>query len=224
MLSSLSKSGLSSVVFGLCPGSRDWIKEKSGNPYQGRDYITAPPEVPKYLDDTDNVMRHLAAKKINAFSGIGHGMFKTHFLLCEWRTLCLVQSNSQSSRIFSFTGFFFWNFRTDLYEPQWSYMAALERGWIPKGDLNAPEVADACSREDNGAYRCVVKKGQLDSSIISAVSYIYDVQNKTGTPEAKAILHQSGSDLYDSANTLIDSFFQAHRLAGVTCDFGGLTM
>ena len=66
-------TGLSGPIFGLCPTSRDWIKEKSGNPYQGRDWITAPPEVPVHLDDTDNVMRHLAVKKINAFSGIGHG-------------------------------------------------------------------------------------------------------------------------------------------------------
>jgi glucan 1,3-beta-glucosidase len=33
-------------------------------------------------------MSHLASKKINAFSGIGHG-------------------------------FYFWNFRTDLNNPQW---------------------------------------------------------------------------------------------------------
>jgi glucan 1,3-beta-glucosidase len=121
-------------------------------------------------------------------------------------------------------GFFFWNFRTDMYEPQWSYMAALDRGWIPKGDLNGPEVAEACAREDSGAYRCVVKKGVPYESIVNAVAYILNVENRSDTVEAQDILHKSGPDLYDAANTLIDSFFQEHRLAGVTCDFGGLAM
>lgn len=103
-------------------------------------------------------------------------------------------------------------------------MAALDRGWIPKGDLNAPEIADACAREDSGAYRCVVKKGMQDEAIVKAVEYIFEVQNKSDTAEAQEILHKTGPDLYDSANNLIDSFFQDHRLAGVTCDFGGLTM
>ena len=103
-------------------------------------------------------------------------------------------------------------------------MAALDRGWIPKGDLNAPEVADACAREDSGAYRCVVKKGMQDEAILNAVAYILNVQNASDTSEGQEMLHKTGSNLYDSANTLIDSFFQDHRLAGVTCDFGGLTM
>lgn len=103
-------------------------------------------------------------------------------------------------------------------------MAALERGWIPKGDLNGPEVADACAREDSGAYRCVVKKGMPDDSIVNAVSYILKTENKSDTAEGQEIYHKSGQELYDAANQLIDAFFQEHRLDGVTCDFGGLTM
>jgi glucan 1,3-beta-glucosidase len=122
------------------------------------------------------------------------------------------------------SGFFFWNFRTDLYEPQWSYMAALDRGWIPKGDLNGPEVANACAREDSGAYRCVVKKGMKDETIVSTLAYVYNMQNKSDSAEADDVLHKTGPDLYDAANTVIDSYFQENRLAGVTCTFGGLTM
>ena len=85
-------TGMSGPIFGLCPGSRDWLKQRNGNPLTGKDWIRAPPNAPPQLDDTDDVMKRLAAKKIEAFSGIGHG-------------------------------FFFWNFRTDLYEPQWSYMS-----------------------------------------------------------------------------------------------------
>jgi glucan 1,3-beta-glucosidase len=85
---------MSGPIFGLCPGSRDWLKEKSGKPLSGQDWLRLPPNAPKLLDDTDDVMTRLAMKKIQAFSGFGHG-------------------------------FFFWNFRTDLYEPQWSYMGKL---------------------------------------------------------------------------------------------------
>jgi glucan 1,3-beta-glucosidase len=87
-------TGMSGPIFGLCPGSRDWLKESNGDPLTGQDWIRAPPIAPYGYDDTDFVMQRLALKKINAFSGIGHG-------------------------------FFFWNFRTDLYEPQWSYMGTL---------------------------------------------------------------------------------------------------
>ena len=68
-------TGMSGPIFGLCPGSRDWVRESSGNPFTGKDWIRAPPNLPKQLDDTDNVMRNLAYRKIEAFSGIGHGFF-----------------------------------------------------------------------------------------------------------------------------------------------------
>lgn len=110
---------MSGPIFGLCPGSRDWIKESGGNPLTGKDWIKAPPQAPRRLDDTDDVMTRLAYKKIDAFSGIGHG-------------------------------FYFWNFRTDLYEPQWSYMAALDRGWMPRGNLDDEGVKTACLHEDQG--------------------------------------------------------------------------
>ena len=186
-------TGMSGPIFGLCPGSRDWIRESSGNPYTGKDWIRAPPEAPKKLDDTDTVMAQLALKKIQAFSGIGHG-------------------------------FFFWNFRTDLYEPQWSYMAALDRGWIPKDNLRDPKLYDACHREDVGDYKCVIKKGQLDKNIIGAITYIFDESNITDTPRAQEILQLSGSDLTNAAQSVITDYFESTRMAGTTCDFGGIAM
>ena len=71
-------SGMSGPAFGLCPGTRDWLKESSGNPFTGRDWIRAPPNAPRRLDDTDDVMTNLAYKKIDAFSGIGHGFCKSN--------------------------------------------------------------------------------------------------------------------------------------------------
>jgi hypothetical protein len=182
---------MSGPIFGLCPGSRDWVKESSGNPRTGKDWIRAPPGLPKHLDDTDDVMMNLAIRKIEAFSGIGHG-------------------------------FFFWNFRTDLYEPQWSYMAALERGWIPDDNLRSERISHACHMEDNGDYRCVLKKKQLESNIKGALDYIYNVQNLTDTPEFKDIMQKSGDDLQTAAEPVIEQFFDEHRHEGVTCDFGGI--
>jgi glucan 1,3-beta-glucosidase len=59
--------------------SRDWIKESSGNPREGKDWITGPAEAPRGKDDTDDVMKRLAEKKFNAFLGIGHGFFFWNF-------------------------------------------------------------------------------------------------------------------------------------------------
>jgi hypothetical protein len=159
----------------------------------GKDWIHAPPEAPKHLDDTDDVMYQLALKKIDAFAGIGHG-------------------------------FYFWNFRTDLYEPQWSYMAALDRGWIPKGNLNDKSVQNACVREDDNTYKCVLKKGQIDKTIRGAVEYIFKTNNSTTAKERQAVLSLAGTDLENAARPLIEEFFEDHRLAGVTCDFGGIAM
>lgn len=47
---------MSGPIFGLCPTGRDWLKESSGNPATGHDWVRAPPNAPKHLDDTDDVM------------------------------------------------------------------------------------------------------------------------------------------------------------------------
>ena len=115
------------------------------------------------------------------------------------------------------------NFRTDLYAPQWSYLAALDRGWIPKGNLNDDMINQACHREDSGEFKCVLKKGQLDSNIQGALGYVFNVQNLTD-PESKAMLKLKGPDLYDAASQVISDFFEKYRRTGVTCDFGGIAM
>jgi hypothetical protein len=186
-------TGMSGPIFGWCPVDRDWLKESSGNPQTGRDWVRAPPQAPKHMDDTDNVMTHLALKKINAFSNVGHG-------------------------------FYFWNFRTDLEEPQWSYMLALERGWIPKGDLNADKIQHACDAEDQGFFKCVLKRGIPDQNILRSIMFIVEEKNATGTlvgPE-KHILDMSGKELQTTANNMIGQYFEDHRSVGMTCDFGGI--
>ena len=185
-------TGMSGPSFGYCPVDRDWSKESSGNPQTGRDWVRAPPNMPHFLDDTDNVMSHLASKKINAFSGIGHG-------------------------------FYFWNFRTDLNNPQWSYMLALERGWIPKGNLGEDKILNACHAEDSGLFRCILKKHIPDQPIIDAIHYINDVTaNSSITPSQRAIESMTGKELRVNAGPIVDLFFQNGRGSGVTCDFGGI--
>ena len=188
-------TGISGPIYGLCPVGRDWLKESSGNPQTGHDWVRAPPEAPRHLDDSNNVMTHLAYKKINAFSGIGHG-------------------------------FYFWNFRTDLEEPHWSYMLALDRGWIPKGNLMDDKINTACNREDQGLFKCVLKKSNAvsEESVRSAVAYILNLENKTNTPEGEDLLSKKGDALNSAAGDLVSEFFDEHKAEGTTCDFGGIAM
>lgn len=179
------------MQFGFCPVGRDWLKESSGNPYTGRDWVRAPPEAPKNYDDTLDVMSNLARKKINAFSGIGHG-------------------------------FYFWNFRTDLHEPYWSYMLALQLGMIPKGSLNDASVINACDREDSSDIRCKANNHAPEKNVHNALEYIYSVEKKQDSPEAKATVNMTGDALYDAAGDAIDAFWQKYRHEGATCDFGGV--
>ncbi|CAB9518827.1 Probable glucan 1,3-beta-glucosidase A [Seminavis robusta] len=182
-------TGMSGPIYGYCPVGRDWLKESSGNPITGRDWVRAPPDAPPKYDDTLNVMRNLAHKKINAFSGIGHG-------------------------------FYFWNFRTDLYEPKWSYMLALELGMIPKGNLNDEAVISACDREDSSEIRCKANRRAPEENVRNALNYIYGVEDLEDKANETATL--TGDALYEAADEAIDDFWQTHRHEGATCDFGGV--
>lgn len=122
-------------------------------------------------------------------------------------------------------GFFFWNFRTDVDEPEWSYLLALERGWIPTGSFNDPKIQDSCMNEDEMAYKCIVKRNAPDDGIKDAVEYIFSQQNnETAASEGKSILNLEGKELRERAEDLITQYFESNKGAGVTCDFGGIAM
>lgn len=184
-------TGMSGPSFGMCPVTRDWIKER--NPRTGRDWVTSPPKAPSGYDDTDTVMMMLAYKKISAYSGVGHG-------------------------------FYFWNFRTDLDEPDWSYLGALKRGWIPQGNFNDPKIQNACRNEDEMAYKCFLRPDMPNKAVVSAVDYILSQKNESATPFERSILHMTGDDLDNAANDIIAEFFEDNKVSGVTCDFGGIAM
>ena len=157
-------TGMSGPVWGLCPVGRDWLKETGDS----SDFIHTPAEAPERRDDTDTVVANLALKKINAFSGIGHG-------------------------------FYFWNWKTDLDEPHWSYTAALERGWIPSGNLNSDAVLSACDKEDDGLYECVSKRDQLETVVRNNIKGILVAEegDQTNTTYVDSL---SGDDLFDEAD------------------------
>jgi len=182
-------TGLSGPIYGQCPVDRDWIRESSGDPSTGSDWIKAPPQAPKHRDDTDSVMSHLAMKKINAFSNVGHG-------------------------------FYFWNFRTDVYEPTWSYMAALDRGWIPKGNLMDDAIVSACHKEDQGAFLCIVQRSALEPTVKGTLQYCLEQDGRYD--EIEGVLELSGDELFDKADEVIGGFWSTHRSLGATCDFGGI--
>mmetsp|Transcript_657 Transcript_657/g.1335 ORF Transcript_657/g.1335 Transcript_657/m.1335 type:complete len:552 (+) Transcript_657:128-1783(+) len=121
-------------------------------------------------------------------------------------------------------GFYFWNFRTDLHEPHWSYLLALERGWIPQGNFHDLKIQDACRSEDEMAYKCILKRDMPDSSLLKAVKYVLRVKNETATADERSVVELKGNQLFDATNEMISEFFDENKVDGVTCDFGGVAM
>ena len=119
-------------------------------------------------------------------------------------------------------GFFFWNFRTDLYEPQWSYMEAIRRGWLPKEDVQEA-ITKACDLEDSGDFTCMLKPGQLEKNIHKACLYILSYENAT-KQEVWKVGNMTGSQLEKVANEMIGKAFEKYRHIGATCDYGGIVM
>jgi hypothetical protein len=121
-------------------------------------------------------------------------------------------------------GFYFWNFRTDIDEPHWSYLLALERGWIPDGNFNDPKIQNSCRSEDEMAYKCIIKRDMTDASMLKAVHYILKQKNGTETEDESFAMDLTGKELHDAANNMIEQYFQEEKGSGVTCDFGGVAM
>mmetsp|Transcript_1390 Transcript_1390/g.3205 ORF Transcript_1390/g.3205 Transcript_1390/m.3205 type:complete len:726 (-) Transcript_1390:311-2488(-) len=121
-------------------------------------------------------------------------------------------------------GFYFWNFRTDLNEPHWSYMLAVERGWMPQGNFNDPRIQNACRNEDQMAYKCYLKHDMPEQNVLKAIDYILSQKNETATVYEKSVLDMKGDELNDAANDMIADYFDDNKVAGITCDFGGIAM
>ena len=96
-------------------------------------------------------------------------------------------------------------------------MLALERGWIPKGNLNDEKIINSCDREDEGAFICESNRGAPESTVKGGMGYALGEEDKS----TKYVDGLSGDDLYDEADTVFDEFWQSHRAQGATCDFGG---
>ena len=117
-------------------------------------------------------------------------------------------------------GFYFWNFRTELDEPHWSYLQSLDKGWIPDGNLNDPSIVNACEREDTNFYKCVASRGQLEVNIRNGIKYSMNVDHPKEDKSFVDKLH--GEKLYELADKAFNEYWSKHRLEGATCDFGGV--
>ena len=96
-------------------------------------------------------------------------------------------------------------------------MLALERGWIPKGNLNDERIINSCHREDEGAFVCEANRDADEDTIRGGMKYALEEEGKS----SKYIYKLSEEDLYDEADTIFDDFWSARRASGATCDFGG---
>lgn len=104
-------------------------------------------------------------------------------------------------------------------------MEALDRGWIPKGHLQSnTHVENACLREDNGIYHCVLKPGQLDGTILDAAGYVLNVEQKLNTTEGLELMSKTGADLHKAVAKLLSDFYENNYMKGASCDFGGIAM
>jgi hypothetical protein len=101
------------------------------------------------------------------------------------------------------------------------FPAALDRGWIPKGDLNDANIFNACHREDNNEFKCLLKRGQIDSNIRGAMEYVLTQEKKMKDPDSLALLNLTGSDLEEAGQAVISDYFDKYH---PTCDFGGIAM
>ena len=117
-------------------------------------------------------------------------------------------------------GFYFWNFRTDLYNPQWSYLLALERGWIPKGNLNDERIINSCHREDKGAFICESNREASEETVVNGIKYALGEEKK----DIKYIYKLKGEQLYSEGDAVFNNFWFSHRALGATCDFGGAAL
>ena len=121
---------------------------------------------------------------------------------------------------FSFShGTFFWNFRTEIYEPAWSYLDAVKAGYMPPGSLNTNAIRTSCALENSGAFVCVCKSGQLDSAVQGGMAYALNFQNNTNQ---SWVYNLTGKALQSQASIIFNNFFHKFRLIGATCDFGGV--
>ena len=166
-----------------------------------------PPEAPLGYDETDEVMGNLALKKLSVFSGAGHGMYLYIYLCVALYLLTHFLS-----------GYFFWNFRTELPETPWSYILASRKGWIPTGPLDQDDVKHACDVEDKHEYVCKVIRDPNNENVVrkKLISIL-----KNESMDSAYVDNLSGEPLYDEADSLYTSYWLSNYVHGKTCDYGG---
>uniref|UniRef100_A0A7S2WMK6 Glycoside hydrolase family 5 domain-containing protein n=2 Tax=Rhizochromulina marina TaxID=1034831 RepID=A0A7S2WMK6_9STRA len=111
-------------------------------------------------------------------------------------------------------GYYFWNFRSEL-EPQWSFLKARKRGWIPESLQDVETISSACEKEDKGLYYCLARRGIFEITLKNGMLYATHGENATWIQG----LH--GDTLVQAADRIFNNYWQTNRDLGGTCDFGG---
>mmetsp|Transcript_20637 Transcript_20637/g.30691 ORF Transcript_20637/g.30691 Transcript_20637/m.30691 type:complete len:759 (-) Transcript_20637:123-2399(-) len=133
-----------------------------------------------------------------------------------------VMTNLARKKILAFSGsghgFYFWNFRTDVEEPEWSYMLASERGWIPKGTFESDHIKSACNHEDKGEFLCVARRSAgNEEQVRGACQWALGSMGE----DVSVVKDLQGDALYDEADIVYNQYWQENYIKGATCDFGG---
>lgn len=132
-----------------------------------------------------------------------------------------VMTNLARKKISAFVGvghgFYFWNFRTELNAPEWNYMLASERGWIPKGSFDTAHIRQACRREESGGYICTANRDVDEQSVRDTLVWILSTEGL----DSSYVSTLQGEALYEEADIFYYSYWKKHSLQGATCDFGG---
>ncbi|KAG8458494.1 hypothetical protein KFE25_003029 [Diacronema lutheri] len=115
------------------------------------------------------------------------------------------------------SGWFFWNFKTEL-EPKWSYLAAVERGWMPR-DPSAwnDGIENACNLEDRNGFKCQLKHQANPALIVKAIKYAC---NTTGM--SVPYCYQDADYRLQHASKILTQYWRIHHREGATCDFDGI--
>jgi hypothetical protein len=98
-------------------------------------------------------------------------------------------------------------------------MLALDRRWIPRGNLNDDRFVNACHKEDLGEFKCYVIRDASEDTIRGVVKWVLE----TGEGKSSEYLDSLSEDeLRQEANQVLNEFWQDNHGQGVTCDFGGI--
>ena len=186
-------TGISGPDHGMCPVDRDWMDHRSI--IDGEEFTQA-----DYLN-----MPPKAPRGMDDTVEVRNTMARS-----------LLEAYSFGH------GHMFWNFRTELYEPAWSFPEAVKAGYMPTGDLNTKSMRTVCDGFRNGTFICVCDTTASDAAIQTGLAYAIQHDNTGNVSHNLAWLKTlTGPALWQEASAIFTTYYEKNRLSGATCDFDG---